>query len=378
MVSSQNKPQLHILSLPHTQLTAEYVSCAYTQKARKLGIMMKNLGYPVFMYGSEEFDNYTAEQGQPYMGKYPANVTCITKKKQQEFFGSPDQYKKVFYNITWGPNDPCWVHFNTNAIKEIKKRIKPGDLILTFSGLCQELVALAFPNNLTVEAGIGYTGVFSKYRVYESYAWQNYVHGYKANDTIEWYETVIPNYWDTSEFPITKKRGGYYLFIGRLIERKGYEIAQQVCNTLGEKLILAGQMNEGQKFMGYGEHIGTVNVEERAKLMSEATAVFTPTWYLGPFEGTHVEAQLCGVPVITTAFGVYNDTVKDGFNGYRCNDFQEFVNAAKWAKGLSYEHRQEIRLAAQKNWSMENVALQYDKYFKRLANLRKGGWYEKY
>lgn len=368
MASSKNKPQLFILSLPHTQLTAEYVSCAYSQKARKLAIMMGDLGYKVHAIGSEEFDF------KPTGSK----ITAITKKEQQHFFGSPDQYKKTFYNITWGPNDPCWVHFNQNAIKAIKKKIKKGDLILTFSGLCQQMVAEAFPENITVEAGIGYTGVFSKYRVYESYAWQNFVHGRADNDTIEWYETVIPNYWDTSEFPFAEKRGDYFLFIGRLIERKGYEIAQQVCERLGKKLILAGQLGEGQEFTGYGEHIGTVGVEERGKLMSEALAVFTPTWYLGPFEGTHVEAQLCGTPVITTAFGVYNDTIDDGFNGYRCNDFQEFSDAAKNTERMSTKHRQIIRRAAQDKWAMEKVALQYDKYFKRLANLKNKGWYEEY
>lgn len=370
MAPSQNKPQLFILSLPHTQMTAEYVSCAYTQKARKLAIMMGDLGYKVHAIGSEEFDF------KPTGSK----ITAITKKKQQKFFGTPDQYKKVFYNITWGPQDECWVHFNKNAIREIAKKINPGDLILTFSGLCQQMVAEAFPNNITVEAGIGYTGVFSKYRVYESFAWQNFIHGRADNDTIEWYETVIPNYWDTSEFPYAEneKRGDYFLFIGRLIERKGYEIAQQVCKKLGKKLILAGQMSEGQQFTGYGEHIGTVGVEQRGKLMSEAIAVFTPTWYLGPFEGTHVEAQLCGTPVITTAFGVYNDTVKDGFNGYRCNDFQEFVDAAEWAQTLQPEQRHAIRSNAQKTWSMEEVAKEYDKYFTRLSYLGDKGWYQEY
>lgn len=329
---------------------------------------MGKLGYTVHTLASEDYDF------EPTGDK----IVCITKKEQQHFFGTPDQYKKVFYNITWGPDDPCWVHFNNNAIEGIKKRIKPGDLILTFSGLCQQMVANAFPDNITVEAGIGYTGVFSKFRVYESYAWEAFVHGRADNDNIEWYETVIPNYWDPKEFPAPKKTGDYYLFVGRLIERKGYEIAQQVCEKLGKKLVLAGQMSEGQEFTGYGEHIGTIDVKQRGKLMSEAIAVFTPTWYLGPFEGVHVEAQLCGTPVITTDFGVYTETVHNFYNGVRCNDFQEFLNAAKWAEDVSIEQRKGIRKAAQRQWSMYEVAKQYDKYFKRLANLKGDGWYEKY
>lgn len=368
------KPKLFILSLPHTQLTADYVSCAYTQKARKLAIMMEQQGYEVVSIASEDFD--PAIKGE--------KVTAITKEEQHQFFGNND-HKKHFYNITWGVNDAHWVHFNNNAIKAISERIRPKDLILTFAGVCQEQIARAFPNNLTVEAGIGYTGVFSKYRVYESYAWQNFVHGWKNDDNGEFWETVIPNYWDTSEFPFAERRKApqwlpdgtneYYLYIGRLIDRKGYSIAQEVCERLGKRLILAGQMDIGQEFTGYGEYIGTVNAEERGELMANAIAVFTPTIYVGPFEGTHVEAQLSGTPVITTPFGVYNDTVKDGVNGYRCYTFQDFLDATEKTANFSVVKRKYLRNVARRKWGMTNVAKEYDEYFTRLMKLYSGGWY---
>jgi len=371
----KNKPALHILSLPHTQVTAEYVSCAYTQKVRKLAIMMQQLGYKVFVYGSEEFDPQIKGE----------TITCITKEKQFEFFGDAGEYKKTFYNITWGPEEAHWVHFNQNAIKEIGERIAPKDLILTFAGVCQKMVADAFPSNMTVEAGIGYEGVFSKYKIFESYAWENYIHGRLKQDNGDFYETVIPNYWDVNEFPFAETQkapkwlpegdNDYYLYIGRLIDRKGYKVAQEVCQRLNKRLILAGQMDKDQEFTGYGEYIGTVNVEQRGELMSNAKAVFTPTIYLGPFEGTHVEAQLSGVPVITTPFGVYNETVRNGENGFRCYDFQDFLNATEATAGFSANKRKNLRSKARSKWGMEPVAKEYDLYFKRLMNLYGGGWY---
>jgi glycosyltransferase involved in cell wall biosynthesis len=361
-----NKPALHILSLPHTQLDPEYVSCAYTMKALKLAKMMDKLGYQVYLYGSQVFD---------IAGTDIIPITCITKEEQHYFFGDND-HKKTFYNITWDPNDAHWRHFNKNAIQSIAKVIKDTDLILTFAGVCQKEVADAFPNHITVEAGIGYTGVFSKFKVFESYAWMHFVHGLLNDDNGDFYETVIPNYWDPKEFPLAKERGDYYLYIGRLIDRKGYRIAQQVCESLGKRLILAGQIDG--EFQGYGEYIGTVGVEERGKLMSEAIAVFTPTTYLGPFEGTHVEAQLSGAPVITTPFGVYTETVEDGVNGWKCHDFQEFVNAAKWAQTVSDKHRAIIQESARSKWSMDEVAKRYDTYFQQLLRLKEGGWYQEY
>lgn len=364
----KNKPVLHVLSLPHTNLTSDYVSCAYTMKALKLALMMEDQGYEVVVYGSEDFDPRIKGD----------KVTCITKKEQEHYFGSPDKYKKVMYNITWGPQDKCWVHFNNNAIKQIGERIKPKDLILTFAGYCQEQVAKAFPQNMTVEAGIGYTGYFSPYKVFESYAHMHYCYGDRHNDNGQFYDTVIPNYWDTKEFPFTEETKDYFLFVGRLIDRKGYQIAQEVCEHLGKKLILAGQLDVGQKFEGYGEHIGTVNVEERGKLMSEAKALFVPTKYLGPFEGVHAEALLCGTPVITTNFGVFTETVQQDFNGKRCNVYKDFIKAVRWAENVSQEQREAIRADAQSKFGMEAVAKQYDAYFMRLMDLYGKGWYHEY
>lgn len=357
-----------ISSLPHTQLDKNYVSCAYSQKALKLARMMLSLGYKVITFGSEdteiEHENYT-------------HVSCMSKEEQEKYYGDPEAYKKTFYNITWGPEDEHWQVFNQRIIDYINayKQENPTELVLfgTFAGLCQKQVADNIGNTMTSELGIGYTGVFSKYKVYESYAWMHFVHGRQDNDNGDFYETVIPNYWDEREFPLAEDVGDYYLFVGRLIDRKGYHIAQEVCEKLGKRLILAGQI-EGE-FKGYGQYIGTVDVETRGRLMSRAIAVFTPTTYLGPFEGVHIEAQLSGAPVITTNFGVYTETVENGLNGQRCNVFRDFVAAAEWAETLGLAHRAQIRQHAQAKWSMDVVKHQYDKYFDRLMDLYGDGWY---
>lgn len=367
MASSQNKQQIFILSLPHTQVTDEYVSCAYTMKAKKLADMMVDLGYKTYIVASEE--NETKAK----------LLTAITKKEQDGFFGNKDGYKTKFYNITWGPDDEHWVYFNNNAIKQIRKLIKPGDIIMHFAGYCQKQVADAFPSNRTIEAGIGYTGVYGQFNVYESYAHMHYVHGEKRDDNGNFYDTVIPNYYDLKEFPFSgelgDEKGEYFLFVGRLIDRKGYAIAQEVCKKLGKRLILAGQVGD-DGFSGYGEHIGTIDVKQRGELMSKATALFVPTKYLGPFEGVHAEAALCGTPVITTNFGVFTETVVNGQNGQRCDDFFDFINAVDWASSLSTKHRMSIRLDAQDRYSMQEVAKLYDKYIKRIARLDGLGWYE--
>lgn len=322
---------------------------------------MTDLGHEVILYASEENEARVGEL-----------VTVITKEKQREIFGDND-HTKDFFNITWGIHDPGWVEMNTNTIRAMAERIKPRDFICVIGGLCQKVIADAFPNNMTVEYGIGYEGVFSKYRVFESYAHMHYIHGYYRDDWGSFYDTVIPNYYDEEEFPYAETTDDYYLFIGRLIDRKGWHIAQEVCEKLGKRLLVAGQ----GEFSGYGEHVGVVDVKRRGELMSKAKAVFVPTTYLEPFGGVHAEALLCGTPVITTNFGVFTETVVNGENGYRCDTFRDFLAAAKATEKFGPAKRKKIRTSAQRRFSTTVVAPQYDDYFNRLYDLWGDGWYAK-
>lgn len=355
------KYTLHVVNLPHTQTTAEYTHCAYTQKVRKFCNMMTDLGHEVILYASEENEARVSEL-----------VTVITKEKQREIFGDND-HTKNFFNITWGVHDPGWVEMNSNTIRAMAERIKPRDFICLIGGVCQQIIADAFPNNMAVEYGIGYLGTFAKYRVFESYAHLHYVHGQDHDDSGSFYDTVVPNYYDLEEFPFSEKPDDYFLFMGRLIDRKGWRIAQEVCEKLGKRLILAGQ----GEFSGYGEHVGVVGPEKRGELMSKAKAVFVPTTYLEPFGGVHAEALLCGTPVITTNFGVFTETVQNGVNGYRCDTFRDFTTAVKATEKFSTAKRRKIREAAQLRFSTLHVRDQYQAYFDRLYDLWGDGWYAK-
>lgn len=349
----------HVVSLPHTQTTVEYTHCAYTQKVRKFCNMMSDLGHDVYLYASEENEARVKEL-----------VTVIDKKHQREFFGDND-HTKQFFNITWGPEDDHWRYMNERTIEEIGRRISEKDFICLIGGDCQRQVAEAFPRHMSVEFGIGYNGTFSQYRVFESYSHMHFVHGLQHNDGGNFYDTVIPNYYDADEFPYSDETDDYFLFIGRLIDRKGWRIAQQVCEQLGKRLILAGQGD----FDDYGEYVGVVGVEKRGRLMSRAKAVFVPTTYLEPFGGVHAEALLCGTPVITTNFGVFTETVQNGVNGYRCNVYRDFIEAARAVDSFTKEQRQAIRASAQARFTTDVVARQYEDYFTRLNDLWGDGWY---
>jgi hypothetical protein len=296
--------RFHVLSLPHTQTTLEYSACAYTTKARRFCDMMSSLGHEVFLYASEENDADCVEL-----------ITVASKEDQLRWFGNNDFHQK-FFNITWDMSHEHWQVTNARTIEEINKRLQPQDFVCILGGVCQQQVGLAFPDNPVVEYGIGYSGVFANFKVFESYAHMHFMYGRMDDDNGKFYDCVIPNYFDPDEFKFSAEKEDYYVFLGRYIQRKGPEIAVEATRRLGAKLVMAGQgatqegntvrSEEGWSLSGdHIEHIGHVNVEQRAELLSKAKGVFMPTTYLEPFGGVSIEALFCGTPVIATDFGVF-------------------------------------------------------------------------
>jgi glycosyltransferase involved in cell wall biosynthesis len=186
----------------------------------------------------------------------------------------------------------------------------------------------------------------------------------------QFFDTVIPGYLEPEMFPLGNGSGDYYLFIGRLIERKGYNIAQEVCKALGKKLILAGPGEAS----GYGTFVGSVGPEKRAELMGNAIATFAPTLYIEPFGNVVIEAQACGTPTITTDWGAFTETNINGVTGYRCRTLQEFIDAAENVKSLD---RQAIRDRAVSLYSVDVIAKRYEDYFTSLLTLWDQGWYQR-
>ena len=378
--------RFHVVALPHTQVTKDYLSCAYTQKVLNFCKMMTARGHKVFLYASEETDAPVTEM-----------ITCITKKEQQEHFGGVDT-KKDFYPIVWDENLPYWKTMNTNAAAEIAKRRGPQDFLCLIGGVCQKPIADALPDMLCVEFGIGYQGFFSDYKVFESYAWMHYGYGLnvgsspapepgknKRYENGQAYDIVIPNYFDVNDFQEYEKED-YYLYIGRFIPRKGAHIAAELCGKMGKKLIMCGQgvvSNENGVIKGADmeisgpniTHVGSVGLKERAELMGKAQAILCPTQYIEPFAGVHIEAMLSGTPVITTDWGVFTETVTNGFNGYRTRTLAEMMQAVRDIEAGKLDNRK-IREYAIANYGLDRVGELYQAYFDQLNTLWGMGWYD--
>ena len=279
--------------------------------------MMKDLGHEVILYAGSENEAPVTEL-----------VTCISENERQTAVGS-NHYTSASFDITL----PHWQIFNVNVIKEMTDRLKPKDFICLIGGYAHKPIADAFPDHMSVEFGIGYL--------------------------------------EPEMFTKGSGSGDYYFYIGRMIERKGFRIAQEVCERLDKRLILAGPGDE--RGTGYGEFIGNIGPEERAELMGNAIALFAPTTYIEPFGNIVVEAQTCGTPTITTDWGAFTETNIQGITGFRCRSLADFIKAAEDVKDLD---RDFIRKQAIEKYSLKAIAPKYQDYFEKLLTLWENGWYQ--
>lgn len=346
--------------------------------------MLKNLGHTVYLYAAESSDAPCTELIQTHsleeIRKTWGDSDRDEKYPRQHFFYETgyDWKREIFRHDFSTEKAVLTKEFYRRSIDEIIKRKRDDHFLLLTQGIYHREIEQGVNLYLTCEPGVGYTGSYAKFRAFESTAVMHYTYGREnAHDPGfcdgKHYDRVIPYYYDPEDFHLKRKKEDYFLYIGRLIRRKGLGIAHLVCKHLNKKLVIAGQgclSWDGQKLTGIDitleggniEYVGTADPEERDQLMGRATALFLPTLYIEPFGGVHVEAQLCGTPVITTDHGVFVDTVINGINGYRCHTLNDFVRAARKVNTLKPDT---IRRHASR-FLIDTVQYDFQKWFEDL------------
>jgi FkbM family methyltransferase len=371
---------LGTFNAPNT-LKDEGIGNAFGTKVVNMAKILKKLGAYVIFYGLEgsevECDEF---------------VQVSTMKVLEDTYGKWDKTK--IYRENYG--DYSFKVFRDNCIKEINQRKRVGDFLLLCHGTFHKEIADAVQIPRTVEIGIGHRSSFADFRIFESEfqrAWNygtednlnNKIPGNRPKGDGRFYDCVIPGFFDPNDFTYSEKKGDYFLYLGRVISKKGIFVAQQVCEKLKKKLVVAGfgydktaNAIDAKAFedlikMPFVEYVGFAGKEKRKELMAHAKALFLPTLYLEPFGYVVLEANLSGTPVITTDFGAFPETVKNEYSGYRCRTFKEFVDAAKNIDKIKPKNCRKWGM----KYTLDKTVPLYKRYFSSILDLATpAGWYK--
>ncbi len=176
------------------------------------------------------------------------------------------------------------------------------------------------------------------------------------------------NFTDTDYFNYDPFRPREYLvFLGRIEEIKGTSESIQAAITSNQKLIIAGNIQEGhdlyfeekiKPFLSNPliEYIGTVNDEQKKTLLQGAKALLFPIKWEEPFGIVMAEALSCGTPVIGFNRGSVPEVIKHGENGFIVKDVHQMIESIRELNTLNNES---IAMDCKKRFSSNIISQQY-------------------
>jgi len=365
----------HVPLIPHTRPTPAFSHCAFTTKARLLPLVLKR-AFPdctVITYGVSFDEIESADK----------HVSVMTESEWNHFFAKAHADRTAFAGNAAHVDHPGYVLFNRNLADAWAENVRPGEVVCFPFGHAHQqawnaLSPVQRERVVPIETGIGYPQPFLPYRVYESQAWMHYVAGKTGIEGSD-YHFVIPHYYDLREWPMPNadQPRDRVVFMGRLGSIKGLDVVRAIADAMPEReFVMYGQGDpsawEGRNLQ-YG---GVLHGDQRREALLRAQVVLCPTRYIEPFCQTHVEALLCGAPVVGSPFGVFPEhaTTIDGVSTART--LPEWVQATHDRSFTSWRSRERIAMSARTHFALDPVASLYRTAITQcLQVLQPSGWY---
>ncbi len=188
--------------------------------------------------------------------------------------------------------------------------------------------------------------------------------------------------------PSRRKRGDYFVWLGRFMPEKGAHRAIEAAKRAHVPLILAGVIDRHVKeSMDYFEevikpqigtdgitYVGPVNMKQKNNLFSRARGFLNPIEWEEPFGMVMIEAMALGCPVITFARGAAPEIVVDGETGFLVNSVDEMVRCIPQIDEID---RGAVRRHMERNFSVRVMAEKYVQIYRQLITMHIVGAIEK-
>ncbi|MFH1327010.1 MAG: glycosyltransferase [archaeon] len=226
-------------------------------------------------------------------------------------------------------------------------------------------------------------------------------------------DAAIHNGIDTSILPLKKTKQDYLLWLGRICDYKGTDLAVQVAKRTGRPLIIAGELHDlfipeyekkikphltqiikgenaererksilerivaGEDVVKEGEikFIGPVNDKQKAILYQNAVALLQPNRWKEAFGLVPVEAMTTGTPAIVTNTGALPELIEDGKTGIIVNAFERgIINDEQIIQGtiaaldkISIIKPEDCRIHVENKFSKERMTKDYLEFYRGVA-----------
>lgn len=197
----------------------------------------------------------------------------------------------------------------------------------------------------------------------------------KVYPKLNW-QGVVHNGVNINDFSFNKDPEDFFLFIGRIHPDKGTDIAVKTARKLGQKLFIAGPIQDERYFKTKIKphlskkikYLGNADFKTKIKLYQKSLAFLFPVSYPEGFGNTLIESLSCGTPVITYKTGSTPEIIKNKKTGFLCNNEKQLMEAVK---NISQIKREDCRKDCQKRFSIEKMADGYEKLYKKIINKNK-------
>lgn len=353
---------LHVLGVAHTIPHEDYMVCAFTAKVLVFPDIVQPFGWHVVEYSNEGSTSNARE-----------HVVVLTRERLRALSRRTSREQPMDLDVD---NKPLQEEYQRILLERIRARAKPGDIVCHVFGPNFQVFE-ALPQCHHIESSVGYLASPGlPFRIYESSAWMHWHHGKAGREDGHNYNWVVPSGFDVDAWPYCGEPEDYAIFLGRVTARKGIDTLIEIARRMPALAIHAygpGDTSPWREALPSNLHFkGVILGRQKVEAVRRARCMLMPTAYIEPFGFSGIEAQLCGVPLIGTSFGAFQETIIDGVTGFRCHTLADWVAAIGLSASLD---REQISKRARQRYSREAIGRQYDWVFRQLSDLSGRGWY---
>jgi glycosyltransferase involved in cell wall biosynthesis len=168
------------------------------------------------------------------------------------------------------------------------------------------------------------------------------------------------------------------VFLGRIEEIKGPQLAIEVARRTGRKLILAGNIPDEHRAWFEAHvaphidedqirYVGPVNDAQKNELLGRSLAFLMPILWDEPFGIVMAEAMACGTPVLGLRRGAVPEVVDDAATGFVVDTMDELVAASQRVQVID---RAACRARVEQLYSDEAITDGYIEIYRQMISLR--------